>query len=604
MSSSQTAPATELPRWDLSDLYQGVEDPKIEEDLSSLEAQASAFRAEFESRIVSGELDASLLRVALDRYEAMVRLSARVGSFASLHYSTQTLEPERGALLQKVREKGSRISTQLLFFSLELGKAPEMRFTEYLQSQELEGYHHFLRVQRDQAKHQLTQAEETILEETANSRGRAFRRLFTEVVSRMTFSLEVEGEQKELTQAELLAYNYHPDRELRRRASVSLGQTLEQNSHVLTFIMNTLLAEKDVLDRLRRFPTPESERHLDNELPAKAVDTMVDICVKNFSLVADYYRLKARLLGLDKLTHYDRYAPLKSNEQTIAYRRACEIVLEAYRNFSPELYRLALPFFDENWIDVPITQGKRGGAFCAGVSPDHHPYILLNYTEKPRDVMTLAHELGHGLHDCLAAKHHILDYHPVLPLAETASTFGEMLTFEKLFSELDNDEERLALLCEKLEDTFATVFRQISMYRFEQRIHQARRQEGELTTERLNNLWQEAMQEMFEDSLELGEDHKWTWLYIPHIVQTPFYVYAYAFGELLVLSLFAKFQAEGESFIPRYLELLSAGGSCAPHSILSRLEIDIEDPAFWQGGCDLIRSNFEKANNLAKALGR
>ena len=243
--------------------------------------------------------------------------------------------------------------------------------------------------------------------------------------------------------------------------------------------------------------------------------------------------------------------------------------------------------------------GKRGGAFCAGVSPDHHPYILLNYTEKPRDVMTLAHELGHGVHDRLAAKNHVLDYHPVLPLAETASTFGEMLTFEKLFAELQSDEERLALLCEKLEDTFATVFRQISMFRFERRIHEARRTEGELPTERFNELWQECMGEMFGDALSLGDAHKWTWAYIPHIIQTPFYVYAYAFGELLVLSLYARYKEQGESFISQYLDFLAAGGSQAPQDLLGKLDIDVTNPDFWQGGCDLIRHNLKRARELA-----
>lgn len=593
-----------LPRWDLTDLYQSASDPKIEQDLDELDRQASAFESRYQGRLVGGELSIGELGEALTSYEAMSRLAARVGSYASLLYSTNTTDPARGALLQRVRERSSRTATKMIFFGLELGKAPEELFSAYLTAPELSAFHHFLQVQRDSAKHHLSQAEETVLEETANSRGRAFRRLWTEIVARMKFLLEVDGEIKELSQAELLAYNYHPDRSLREKASLSLAETLKkrENSANLTFIMNTLLAEKEVMDRLRGYPTPESSRHLDNELPDQAVDTMVDVVVKNFPLVTEYYKLKGRLLGIDKLKHYDRYAPLKKSEEKIAYSKACEIVLDAYKAFSPQLHELALPFFEQGWIDAPVDEGKRGGAFCAGVSPDHHPYILLNYTDKPRDVMTLAHELGHGVHDRLASKQHALDYHPVLPLAETASTFGEMLTFEKLFSQLDNDGERLALMCEKLEDTFATVFRQISMYRFERAIHQARREEGELTTERYNELWQQCMGEMFGDALELEEPHAWTWLYIPHIVQTPFYVYAYAFGELLVLALYARYKAEGESFIGRYLELLSAGGSRAPQTILGELGIDITDAAFWQAGCDLIASNLQKAKDLASAI--
>lgn len=599
---SQSVAQKELPRWDLSDLYNGVDDPKIEEDLSRLDADASKFQKEYEGTIIAGELTTSGLRKALDHFVSMIGLSTKIGSYASLHYSTKTTDPTRGALLQKIRERSSRVSTKLIFFDLELGQVPEEVFARYLESPELAIYRHYLKVQRESAKYHLSQAEETVLEETANCRGRAFRRLFTETVARMKFELEIDGEVKSMTQSELLAYNYNPDRKLREKASLSLAATLEANTPTLTFIMNTLLAEKEVMDRLRGYKRPESSRHLDNELPDEAVDTMVEVCVKNFDIVEEYYRLKSRLLGLESLTHFDRYAPLKKSEESIAYEKACDIVLEAYKAFSPELHELARPFFEENWIDVPVDEGKRGGAFCAGVSPDHHPYILLNYTEKPRDVMTLAHELGHGVHDRLASKNHVLDYHPVLPLAETASTFGEMLTFEKLFGELTSDEERLALLCEKLEDTFATVFRQVSMFRFERRIHEARRSEGELATERFNEMWQECMGEMFGEALTLGDAHKWTWAYIPHIIQTPFYVYAYAFGELLVLSLYARYQEQGQSFIAQYLDFLAAGGSQSPQELLGKLNIDVTDPDFWQGGCDLIRHNLKRAQELAIAL--
>lgn len=589
----------DLPRWDLSDLYKSIDDPNIERDLHLLEQKALDFQERYRERVLTASLSDLEFSNALDSYEEINRLSARIGSFASLLYSTNTTDAARGALLQKIRERGSQISTQIIFFELEIGKIPEQNFQGYLASPRLAKYRHLLEVERLNSKHHLSQAEETILEETANSRGRAFRRLFTEIVSRMKFHLEVEGQDKELTQAEILAYNYSPDRALRQRATEGLANTLKQKAPELTFIMNTLLAEKEVLDRLRGYPKAESSRHLANELTQEAVDTMIEVVVSNFALVSDYYRLKGKLLKIDDLKHYDRYAPLKSSEEKIPYSKATTIVLEAYKTFSPRFYELALPFFQNNWIDVPVAEGKRGGAFCAGVSPDHHPYILLNYTEKPRDVMTLAHELGHGIHDCLSSKQHALDYHPVLPLAETASTFGEMLTFDKLFSELENDKDRLSLLCEKLEDTIATVFRQISMYRFERAIHSERREKGELTTDRYNELWQEQMGEMFGEALTLEEPHAWTWMYIPHIVQTPFYVYAYAFGELLVLSLYARYKKEGEPFIKSYLELLEAGGSQPPDVILQKLGVDISKASFWQGGCDLIASNLERAKALA-----
>jgi oligoendopeptidase F len=598
MSTSVQEPPS-LPSWDLSELYSGTDDPRIESDLQLALENAKKFEAKYRNQVCRADIQPRELLTALDDYEKLLREQSRPGAYASLHYSTDTIDPARGALTQKVREIGSQISTHLLFFDLELAQLPLETFDRLLASSELDKYRHYLQQQQSLAKHYLSEVEETILEETANVRGRAFKRLFTEVVSRMKFQFEKDGEVKELSQSELLAYSYDPDRNLRRQASESLAAELSRNSHVLTFIHNTLLHDKQISDRLRKFEHPESDRHLSNEVEKAAVDAMTNVCVKNFDIVHQYYDLKRRLLGLDELAHYDRYAPLRQQKQEIGYAEAREIVVDAFQRFSPRLGELVVPFFEKNWIDVPPRPGKRSGAFCAAVTPEHHPYVLLNYTGKARDVMTLAHELGHGVHDLLAGNNHYLDYHPVLPLAETASTFAELLVFEKLQQNLESDEERLALLCEKLEDTFATVFRQISMFRFERRLHSARREEGELTTEQVNAMWQESMSEMFGDSLKLGEDHRWTWLYIPHIVNTPFYVYAYAFGELLVLALYARYRQEGAEFLPKYFELLSAGGSQQPAELLHKLGFDIGSEEFWQGGCDLIRANLEKAKLLA-----
>ncbi|MBI3924938.1 MAG: M3 family oligoendopeptidase [Armatimonadetes bacterium] len=591
----------DLPVWDLTDLYQGADDVRIDRDLDQLEQRAQAFEQRYRGRIAQGQVSAVELKQALDEYEWLARAQGKPGNFAQLHFSTDTTDAARGALTQKVKERGSRMATHVIFFTLEVGKIPEEHYLRLSEASELAPYRHYLDYERSLSRYHLSEPEEKILEETANSRGRAFRRLFTEITSRMSFRMVVDGKEKELTQSELLAYNYDPDREVRRAASVALAQGLKPHAHVLTFIMNTLLHEKQVMDRIRGFEEPEDSRHLGNELERAHVDTMVRVVADNFDLVTDYYRLKARLLGIEGLTHYDRYAPLEKERVFISFDQARDIVVQAFGDFSPRMAELTRPFFSERWIDAPVKAGKRGGAFCAGVTPDHHPYVLLNYTGKPRDVMTLAHELGHGVHDRLAAKQHMLDYHPVLPMAETASTFGELLVFEKLNESLDSRQKRLGLRCEKLEDTFATVFRQVAMYRFEQRIHRERRSQGELTTEQLNALWQQSMQEMFGDSLTLGEDHQWTWLYIPHIVQTPFYVYAYAFGELLVLSLFARYKQEGQAFIDKYFHLLAAGGSRRPAELLGGLGIDISRAEFWQGGCDLIRQNIREAQELAAA---
>ncbi len=592
-----------LPEWDLSDLYQGLDDARIEADLAEARRRALLFEETWRGRLATPDLAAADLRRALDEYEALQRLAALPQTFASLLYSTDTRDPRRGALVQRTGEAGSEIATHLIFFDLEVGRIPQERWAALAAAPELAEYRHYLEHERELARHYLSEPEEKVLEETANCRGRAFRRLFTELTSRQKYAIEEDGRVRELTQSELLARLYEPDREVRRKAAEVLGHTLEAAAHPLHFTFNTLLLEKQVMDRLRGFERPESARNLDNEIPDAAVDTMIGVVVANYDLVARYYRLKQRLLGLDRLWHYDRYAPLLPDRDRLDFQQARTMVMEAFEKFSPRLAGLAAPFFENRWIDAAPAPGKRGGAFCAGVTPDKHPYVLMNFTGKPRDVMTLAHELGHGLHDCLASRQNLLNYSPVLPLAETASTFAETLVFEKLQASLESPLQRLALLAEKLEDSFATVFRQVAMYRFEQRVHRQRRDQGELDLETMNSAWQESLQEMFGDSLTLGDDHRWTWLYVPHFVQSPFYVYAYAFGELLVLSLYARYQREGAVFQERYFDLLAAGGSRRPQDLLGELGIDITRSDFWQGGCDLIRGHVERAEHLAAEVG-
>ncbi|MCZ6676965.1 MAG: M3 family oligoendopeptidase [Candidatus Poribacteria bacterium] len=584
-----------LPTWNLSDLYAGVDDPQLDADLNGLASQAATFEKKYKGRIACADVTADLLGAALEEYEALMRVQYKPGAFANLLFSTDTTDAQRGALLQRTHEVGSAASTHLIFLDLEIGNIPEDTFDRIIGEPQLVPYRHYLEHQRALAAYHLSEAEEKILEETANTRGRAFGRLFTEVTARQTF--HVDG--KELTQSEVLALFLDPDRETRKAAAAALTDTLKQATHVLTFTFNTLLHEKQTMDRLRGFASPEAERHLDNEVDEAVVNTVVDVCLENCTVVADYYRLKQRLLGLEELTHYDRYAPVTSERTTLSFDEAKTIVLDAFGKFSPRLSEIAEPFFSQRWIDAAPHVGKRGGAFCAGITPDLHPYVFMNYVGAPRDVMTLAHELGHGVHDVFASKQNLLNYHPVLPLAETASTFGEMLVFDKLQSTLSSPQERLALLCNKIEDTFATVFRQIAMYRFEKDAHRLRREKGEQTAEAYGEIWQRTMQEMFGDSLTLGDEHKWWWLYVPHVYRMPFYVYAYAFGELLVLSLYAQYQRDGESFVLRYFDLLSAGGSAAPARLVADMGIDIASRDFWQGGCDLIRQRVEQAKALA-----
>jgi oligoendopeptidase F len=371
----------------------------------------------------------------------------------------------------------------------------------------------------------------------------------------------------------------------------------------LNYIFNVIVADHASNDRLRSYPDPMSSRHLSNEIDPQAVDALLSSSEENFDLVIRYYHLKRRLLGIDRLYDYDRYAPLFQEDRAIDYSQCREMVLAAFGEFSPRMREIATLFFEKGWIDAELRPGKRGGAFSHGTIPSVHPYILVNYTGRPRDVMTVAHELGHGVHQYLSRSQGYFQSSTPLTTAETASVFGEMMVFHRLKEHEREPKARLALVCGKLEDAFATVFRQVVMTRFEQSLHRARRQEGELPEARVNALWLEANRPMFGDAMELREDYGWWWMYIPHFIHSPFYCYAYAFGELLVLALYRRYLDEGKGFTSKYLDLLSAGGSDKPERLLERVGVDITAPGFWQGGLGLLRGMVEEAEGLAKEAG-
>jgi oligoendopeptidase F len=586
--------------WNLADLYAGPDDPRIESDLASAFADAERFAARWRGRVA--DASAAELAAAVDALEALQEPVARVGSYAGLLFAGDTSAPRHGALLQRVQERGSEIRNTLVFFELEWVGQDDALADRLLADPALAKRRHWLASLRRYRPHVLSEPEERLLEETANTGSRAFSRLFDEILGRLRFSVRRGGETLDLGEEEVLSLLHDPDRALRREAAAALTQVLTRNSHLLAFVFNTLLQDKAGDDRRRRFPTPMSARHLANEIDAEGVESLLSACVARYPLVGRYYRLKARLLGLDKLTDYDRYAPVGEPPGSFDFERARRIVLDAYRDFTPPMAEIAERFFSGRWIDAELRPGKRGGAFCASTVPSVHPYVMLNYTGTSRDVMTLAHELGHGVHQHLARPRGLFEQDAPLTLAETASVFGEMLVFRRLLREQPDPKARLALVCGKLEDAFATVFRQVAMTRFEETLHAARRSEGELPPERINALWMAANRPMFGDSVELGDDYAWWWLYIPHFVHSPFYCYAYAFGELLVLALLRRYDSEGPAFVDRYLELLAAGGSEAPATLLARVGLDVRDPKFWDGGLALLEELVEEAERLAQAL--
>lgn len=583
--------------WDLSDLYAGVDDPQIEADIARTNALADDFATTYRSKVAS--LDAEGLCAAVSAYEAIVEVANKLGAFAYLIWTTDAANARYGALLQRLTEWEAQLQQKLVFFELEWVNAPDEFAQAMLGDAALAHYRHWLEATRRYQPHRLSEPEEKILAEKSVTGRSAWARFFSELMGNTRYPFDGE----ELTQAAILAKLHEPDRDVRQRAARAFTEVLRGQLPTLTFIFNTLAADKASDDRLRHYPNWIASRNLENEVSDDVVEALINAVTARYDIVARYYRLKRALLGVDRLYDYDRYAPLPAAEGRYEWAQAREMVLRAYGQFHPQMAEVAGHFFARSWIDAPPYPGKRSGAYSASVVPSAHPYIFLNYTGNARDVMTLAHELGHGIHQYLSREQGMLQQHTPLTTAEMASTFGEMLVFSDFMAHETDSTVRLAMLAQKIEDCFSTIFRQIAMNRFEHGMHTARREEGELTSERLGAIWMETQRAMFGDSVELTDNYALWWSYIPHFLHTPGYVYAYAFGELLVLALFARYRQEGDSFAPRYLEVLRAGGSDWPEKTLAPLGVDLTDPHFWQEGLGEIEKLVTQAEELVNGAG-
>ncbi len=571
-------------RWDLSGLFESPSDPAIDAVWESVKVKAEKFAETYRGRINVPDLDARTLSQAFQDIEAMTQECAKPVAFAQLSFVTDTNNPSAGAFLQKQLEKGTELNVTLMFFELEIQALAEPTVDRLLADPAMETYQHHLVVTRSFSPYRLSEPEEIILEEAANTGSRAWVRLFEEITANQTYQLRLpNGEVQELSQEEVLSMLREPDRASRQAAADAMTAGFKELQKVVVFTYNTLLQDKSVEDRLRKMPYAEHARHLSNELSKETVDMVVSLCTRNYDLVERFYNVKRQILGLSDLTHIDRYAPLFPAEQPVSYEEAQRIVQNSFGQFSGEMRDRAADFFADGWIDAEPRPGKQGGAFCMYVTPDTHPYVLCNYLNKIDDVMTLAHELGHGVHASLSREQTYFNFHGTLPLAELASTFGEMLVFENVVAEASL-KDKLALYASKIEGVFATVFRQAALYRFEQRSHQQRREGGELSAEQFGDIWQDELQSMFGNSVKLGEQHRDWWMYISHFFHTPFYVYAYSFGELLVLSLYQMAKSEGPAFSDRYIKLLRKGGSQAPKDLMASVGIDIDSQSFWEGG--------------------
>jgi oligoendopeptidase F len=586
--------------WDLGPLVEGEGETGVDRQLDEAVTAASEFADRYAGKV--GEFDVTGLAQAMHELERIHELIGRAGSYAALRFSTDTADPTRGALLQRVQERGTELETKLLFFDLEWAALDDARADELLAvrdsgEDELEFCRHHLRTVRRYRPHLLSEKEEKLLAEKSISSQSAWARLFGEVVA----ALRVDLDGNEVTLDVALSRLQVADRDTRVAAAKAVSETLEPGLRTRGFIYNTLVYDKSVEDRLRSYPNWLASRNLANEASDESVMALIDAVRRRYDVPRRWYALKAKLMGIPKLADYDRMAPVFQEDLTFSFGEARDLVLDTYDAFAPEAGRITRRFFEEHWIDAPVRPNKRGGAFCSYTVPSVHPYVMLNYTARRRDVLTMAHELGHGLHAALAQPQGVYHQGTPLTLAETASVFGETLVFERLLAATDNDDQRLSLLAERLDASMATVFRQMSMNRFEHLIHTRRRDEGELSTDRIGELWLESQTEMFGDSVELSEGYRIWWSYIPHFINTPGYVYAYAYGQLLALSAYRRFTQEGDSFIPRYLELLAAGGSRSPEELGAIVGIDLADPGFWDAGLALIDEQLSAAEKLAEA---
>ena len=598
VESALADPELESTEWDLDPLVEGGGDAAVESQLAEAEEVAGKFAERYAGKV--SQLDAAGLAEAMRLLEPIYHLVSRAGSYAHLRFATDTSDPSRGALLQRAQERGTSIETKLLFFELEWAAVDDARADELLGDPALDFCRHHLETVRRYRPHMLSEPEERLMAEKSVTGRGAWTRLFSEV----TAAIRVQLDDGETSLEVALSRLQSPDRETRRSTAEAVTAALEPGLRTRGFIFNTLLHDKAVDDRLRAYPSWIASRNLSNEASDESVQALIQAVKGRYEIPRRWYRLKAQLLGIERIADYDRMAAVVDEDPVVPWQDARRLVTDCYDSFSPELGDIVRRSFEDRWIDAPVRPGKRGGAFCASTVPELNPYVMLNYTARRGDVLTLAHELGHGVHAVLGARQGIFHMSTPLTMAETASTFGEEIVFERLLELADTPESRLSLLAGNVESAIATIFRQTAMNQFEDRAHNARRAEGELSVERIGELWAGTQEELLGDSVEVTEGYRTWWSYVPHFIATPGYVYAYAFGQLLALSVYRLYTEQGDSFVPRYLELLSAGGSRSPEELGRIAGVDLADPGFWDAGLALVEETLDKAEAAAREAGR
>lgn len=583
-------------KWSLNDLFPAFDSPELDATYKALDEQVTAFEALRPN--LNAEMDVEDFMEMLETSEKSTRLAHRLYSFAGLAFSADTQDQAAQSAMSRVEQFLAEVENRTLFFSLwwkDLDVETAERFMDVSAD-----YRYYLEEIRNFKPHTLSEAEEKIVNIKNVTGSSALITLYDAITNRYVYKLEVDGEAKEMTRGELMTYVRGGDAGLRAAAYQELYRVYAEDAPILGQMYQTRVRDWDNENvTLRKFSTPISARNLGNDIPDEAVKTLLDVCEKNSDIFQRYFKLKAKHLGVKKLRRYDVYAPVVQSDKKYDFDKAAEMVLDSFASFSPELATLARRVFDDKHLDSEVRPGKRGGAFCWSVTPDFSPWVLLNYQGRADDVATMAHELGHAIHAMLAEHHNVFTFHSSLPLAETASTFAEMMLVDQLLTNETDESVRRDLLFRQVDDSYATIMRQAYFARFEREAHALIKENA--SVDELAAAYMDNLAAQFGDSLDVSDEFKWEWVSIPHIYHTPFYVYAYAFGQLLVLSLYKQFKSEGESFKPRYLKILSAGGSQAPETILNEAGINIRSAEFWQGGFDVIKELVEQLEALAIA---
>ncbi|NOR88741.1 MAG: M3 family oligoendopeptidase [Anaerolineales bacterium] len=575
--------------WSLEELFPGIGTPEIEQALEKLDASVVDFEKHREQ--LAADISEKKFVAIVQNYEGITRQISIVGSFAALSLSEDTQDQKIQAFMAQMEQLGAQIDNRIMFFNLWWKSLDDKAAARLLEASG--DYQYWLEALRLQKPYTLSEPEEKIINLKDVNGTQALVTLYSTITNRYSFQLKVDGEQKELSREELQVYYRDADPALREAAYKELYRVYDADGPILGQIYQSILRDwrSEGMD-LRGYAAPIARRNLTNDIPDDVVETLLDVCRKNAPLFHRFFQLKARWLGVDRLRRYDIYAPVAQSEKTYSYSDAVAMVLESFQQFDPRMAELVQRVFDQDHIDSEVRKGKRSGAFCSTVTPDLTPWVLQSYNGAPRNVATMAHELGHAVHSMLAAHHTKLTQHSSLPLAETASTFAEMLLVDRLLEIEDDPDVRRDILFGQMDDAYATIMRQAYFAMFERQAHE-RVHEGAAVDD-LSEIYFENLKDQFGDSLDLSEDFRFEWLAIPHFYFAPFYVYAYTFGQLLVLSLYKQYKEEGEGFIPRYIDILSAGGSASPDEILTNAGIDMSKEAFWQGGFDVVKKSLEQ----------